>query len=240
MFSVAIIGGDGAGKTTIGRRLERLSPLPAKYLYMGTSLRSSNHALPTSRLVLLLKRRSYRRRVLKSGGTLPEHIPARHLEYSQTKRGRIWVTARFLNRLAEAWYRQVVSLAYQMRGYVVVYDRHFLFDAAPWVSDSKVQKQERLDGLLYWILRHLFPKPHLTVFLDAPGEVLYERKGDATPKYLNRRREAFLEQGKKLDNFVAVDATQPLAKVLQDVTQHIMEFYASRSHQGQCSQTDCS
>lgn len=231
MFTVALVGGDGAGKTTVARSLEQSAPFPVKYLYMGFSAQSSNLVLPTSRLVLFLKRRAYRSKVRASGGTPPERIPARHLEYSQTKRGRIWVTARFLNRLAEAWYRQVVSLAHQMRGYVVVYDRHFLFDAAPWVVDSQVQRQPRLDGLYYWILSHWLPKPHLTIFLDAPAELLHERKGDAPPEYLNRRREAFLEQGKKLDNFVRVDATQPLAKVIDDVTNHVVEFHASKRDQ---------
>jgi len=229
MFTVALVGGHGAGKTTMAKSLEQASPLPVKYLHMGLSAQSSNLALPTSRLVLLLKRRSYRRMVLKSGGTPSEHIPARHLEYAQTKRGPIWRAARFLNRLAEAWYRQVVSLSYQLRGCVVVYDRHFLFDTALGVINSKLQKQQRLDRLYYWILSHLYPKPHLTIFLDAPAEVLHERKGEATPDYLNRQREAYLEQGEKLANFVLVDATQPHRKVLEDVTRHIMEFHASRA-----------
>ena len=65
-----------------------------------------------------------------------------------------------------------------MRGYVVVYDRHFLFDAAPGPIHSQAQKQERLDRFYYWILSHWYPKPDLAIFLDAPGEVLYERKGE--------------------------------------------------------------
>jgi thymidylate kinase len=132
--------------------------------------------------------------------------------------------------LAEAWYRQVVSLSYQIRGYIVVYDRHFLFDTAPEVVNSQVQKQQWLDRLYYWILSHCYPKPDLAIFLDAPAEVLYERKREANPERLNRQRGAFLEQGIKLDNFVRVDATQSLDKVLEEVKRHIMEFHVSKRH----------
>jgi ABC-type branched-subunit amino acid transport system ATPase component len=51
MFTVALIGPDGAGKTTIGRRIEHTLPLPVKYVYMGVNLDSSNHMLPTTRLL---------------------------------------------------------------------------------------------------------------------------------------------------------------------------------------------
>lgn len=231
MSSVAVIGGDGAGKTTIAMRLEKLSPLPTKYLYMGTSTRSSNHALPTSRLVLLVKEHDYRRRMLRSGAVPIESMPAHYLEYGQTERGPIWTAARLLNRMLDAWYRQIISLWYQLRGYTVVYDRHFLFDSAPLGVDSRPQEQAPLDALNYWIFSHLYPKPDLTVFLDAPADVLYARKGEATPGYLDRQRRAYLEQGKKIANFVRVDATQPLEKTFEDVQRIVMEFHA-RSRQG--------
>ncbi len=234
MFTVALIGGDGAGKTTIAKSLEQSALVSLKYLYMGLSTQSSNFALPTSRLVLFLKRRSYRRIAQKSDDTPPEHLPAHYLEYAEATRGPIWVTGRFLNRLAEAWYRQAVSLNYQMRGYVVLYDRHFLFDTVPGVVISQERRQPWLDRLYdrlyHWILSHWFPKPDLVIFLDAPAEVLYQRKGEATPDYLNRQRSAFIEQGKKVNHFVRVDATQPLEKVLKDVTEHILEFDASKHH----------
>lgn len=164
----------------------------------------------------------------KSGDTPSEHVPASHLEHGQVQHGPTWIAIRNLNRLAEAWYRQFISLSYQIRGYVVVYDRHFLFDAAPDVVNYQVQSQEWPDRLYYWILSHLYPMPDLVIFLDAPADVLYEQKEEATLEHLNRRRGAFFEQGKKLDNFVRVDTTQPLDNVFEEVIQHILEFHASR------------
>lgn len=228
MSSVAVIGGDGAGKTTIAKRLESSAPLPVKYLYMGVSTRSSDHALPTSRLVLLLKQRAYSRKRHQPGTVAIEAIPAHYMEYEQTERGPIWTGLRHLNRFLEAWYRQIISLWYQARGYVVIYDRHFLFDSAPSPADATPSWQVRLDALNHWVLSNLYPKPDLTVFLDVPADLLYARKGEATPEYLERQRGAYLEEGRRVANFVRVDATQPLEKVLEDVTQHIMEFQASK------------
>jgi thymidylate kinase len=230
VFTVALVGGDGAGKTTIAKRLERSSPFPVKYLYMGLAMQSSNRALLTSRLVLFLKLCAYRKKMRKAGKVPPDFISDRELDSSGKKRGAMWRSMRFLNRLAEAWYRQLVSVGYQMRGYVVVYDRHFLFETAPPADGCGRSTQPRLDELYYWIMSHLYPQPALTIMLDAPPEVLYERKGEATPEYLSEQRQAFLEQGRKVKNFVRVDATQALDKVFEEVTQRIMEFRASKRH----------
>lgn len=228
MFTVALIGGDGAGKTTIANAIIQSSGLPIKYLYMGLSTRSSNHALPTSRLVLFLKQRMYKKEVQKSAGTLPDEMPASQLEYSENTHGWVWNTARFLNRLAEAWYRQFLSINYQLRGYVVVYDRHSFFDAAPGVINSQNQSLFLLDRLYLWIISHWYPRPTLTIFLDAPADLLYRRKGEATPEYLEQQRNVFLNRGKKLAHFIRVDASQPLDTVLSEVMQHIQDFYILR------------
>ena len=57
MLTLALVGPDGAGKTTVARTLEEELRPSVKYLYMGVSADSSNHALPTTRLVQALKRR---------------------------------------------------------------------------------------------------------------------------------------------------------------------------------------
>jgi thymidylate kinase len=228
MFTVALIGGDGAGKTTVANAAIQSCGLPMKYVYMGLSTRSSNFALPTSRLALFLKRRRYKKAVHESGNPLPAEMTASQLEYSENTHGWVWNTARFLNRWADAWYRQWISIGYQLRGYVVIYDRHFFFDTAPGIINSQNQSLLVLDRLYFWLMTHWYPRPTLTIFLDAPPDLLYQRKGEATPEYLEQQRAVFLSQGKKLDHFVRVDATQPLDKVLAEVVQEIRHLYGIR------------
>lgn len=227
MFTVALIGGDGAGKTTIARHVIQHCGMPMKYLYMGLSTRSSNHALPTSRLVLFVKRWLYRKRSPRTHAD----VPADQLEYSEETHGWLWNTARFVNRLAEAWYRQLLSWAYQLRGQAVIYDRHFYFDTAPGIVNSQSQSLLLLDKLFFQLMTRFYPKPALTIFLDAPPELLFRRKGEASPEYLERQREVFLAQGSRLRHFVRVDAAQPLEAVQAEVLKQVQDF-ASRHHYG--------
>ena len=60
MTTVALIGADGAGKTTVARRLPDLLPVPVRYLYMGVSTDSSNVMLPTTRVTRRIKRATAR------------------------------------------------------------------------------------------------------------------------------------------------------------------------------------
>jgi hypothetical protein len=78
----------------------------------------------------------------------------------------------------EEWYRQLLSWRYQAQGYIVLYDRHFLFDFSLDGVDSNVMAFER--RLHRWILTRFYPRPSLVVYLDAPAEVLFGRKGEKT------------------------------------------------------------
>jgi thymidylate kinase len=153
-------------------------------------------------------------------------VSTHHAAHRQVNRGRIGTALRLLNRLGEGWLRQFVSWRYQWRGFIVVYDRHFLFDAA-----SSKKHRQLADRFYYWILSYLYPQPDLVIFLDAPPEILFARKGEATVRYLQERREAYLSQGKKTTNFIQVDAAQPLDKVYTAVSQHILEFHSAKNSQ---------
>jgi thymidylate kinase len=213
MFSVALIGPDGAGKTTIARMLEQSFPLPMKYLYMGVSFESSNVALPTTRLAEYFKR--LRRK--KPGCGQPSRAP-------RQSAGKLRAALRLLNRLAEEWYRQWLSWKYQKQGRIVVYDRHFQFDFELDNGKHDGARRRWTDRLHRWCLANLYPKPGLVIYLDAPAEVLFARKGEMTLEWLESRRQAFLRQGRQMPNFVRIDATQPLAAVYDEVNNHILRF----------------
>jgi thymidylate kinase len=128
--------------------------------------------------------------------------------------------ARLLNRLTEEWFRQGVSLVHQARGYTVLYDRHFALDFAPEIAPPG---QESLDRRIHnWCLRRLYPLPDLVIYLDAPGTLLFARKGELTVEELERRRQGFLKLGKRIPGFVRVDATRPLEEVHREVTNHVL------------------
>jgi hypothetical protein len=51
------------------------------------------------------------------------------------------------------------------------------------------------------------------VVLDAPGQLMFDRKGEHTPEILEERRQRYLELGSRFDNVEVVDATQDAASV---------------------------
>jgi len=215
--AVALIGGDGAGKTTVAEHLTTTGRIRAKYMYMGISAQSGDRLLPTSRLVLWLRRRAHRRRVPGAGPTTPR-IPADQYEYSAREPGALWVTARLVNRFAEAWYRQLTSWTYQARGYVVIYDRHVLFDTG--VLDPRPRPQMQLSERVFrGAMRSLFPRPDVVLFLDTTGDVLYARKGEASAEYLNSEARMYLAQAGTVGRFVRIDASLPLEEVKRQATE---------------------
>jgi len=230
MTAVAVLGPDGAGKTTIARRLAASGRLPFRYLYMGIAAESSNAALPTTRLVQRLKRTRL------AGAAAPDRgAPGRRGRREGKRdrgsdRGPLWTTARLVNRVAEEWYRQLLSWRHQLGGSVVLYDRHFLFDFSP---EMEGELSGRLDRRIHrWLLEHAYPRPDLVVLLDAPGDVLFARKGELDPAELERRRQAFLRQADRHASFVRVDATRPLEDVYGETLRLIVEFVEGRGAGG--------
>jgi thymidylate kinase len=215
---IAVIGGDGAGKTTITRRLLDSGHLPFRYLYMGINVESSNAALPTSRL---LQR-------LRHGKDRPASTHARCAPRPRPRgvRGALRSAARLLYRLSEEWYRQALCWLYQARGGIVLCDRHFVFDF--YEPPERRAGKGLAERVHLWLLTHLYPSPDLVLFLDAPAEVLFARKGEASLEFLDGRRAAMLEIGAGDPRFVRVDATQPLEAVQAEVESQIQRFLAGR------------
>lgn len=225
MFSVALIGPDGAGKTTVARHLESKFPGRIRYIYMGVSVDSANVALPTTRLAKLVKEK-----VRRKSGTpeIKNRIPPDQRAKSGKKSGKVRAALRLANRLAEEWYRQFLSWNYRRTGHIVLYDRHYKFDYELEKGEDQSQDLRFSDWLHRWCLANLYPTPDLVVYLDAPAEVLFARKGEFTLEWLESRRQAFLQQGGRTQNFVIVDATQPLDTVIAQVADQILHYQRHR------------
>jgi hypothetical protein len=183
-------------------------------------MEASDHALPTSRLVEYLKRRQEARS--RAHGRVDDSSSAGKSSKLGLG-GWVWAICRLMNRLLEEWYRQLLSWSYQLRGYAVVYDRHFLFDFTLDGIDGEHQPADK--RLHRWFLEHCYPRPSVTIYLDAPAELLFARKGEKTLEELERRRQAFLRLGQKVKNFFRIDATRPFDVVYADVSRVVEHGY---------------
>lgn len=228
MTLIALVGVDGAGKTTVARKIKAVGDRPAKYLYMGTAVQSSNASLVTSRLIQALKtilgRRRRRRAPIgnRASGVVAEERDATPEGY--VKRGQITLFLRVFNRLAEEWYRQLVATWYQIRGNVVICDRHFLFEYATWRTKDDPASLRRLEHWHMWLLETFYPQPDLVIMLDGPIEVFQERKKEWTIEKLENHRSAVLKLRDSVTHFYQVDATRPLPEVHKAVEAVIQGF----------------
>lgn len=211
--TVALVGADGAGKSTITRMLEQEPlPFPVKRVYMGMNLESSSLMLPTTRLLLAARHARGSSSEQTAGTHPPDSRPGRNwtLHTKDAARLTVW--------MFEEWLRQLVATAYAQRGYLVVFDRHFYADYYHSAIGGDPDALRRLHG---WTLKHAYPKPDLMICLDAPGEVLFARKHEFSAAWLEERRNQYLGLADVVKDFVVVDANRPLPAVFTDVVETI-------------------
>ena len=220
MFTVALIGLDGVGKTSVARLVAQDFPAPLRYVYMGDNVESSNVTLPTMRWW----RKRYKRGTpapRRADARPPAH-PLRRVRYEARK------TLGMLHRVLEASYRERTLSQLKRRGTIVLLDRHFTLDyyaqdhaphtgARPW--------QRRIESAFRTRVLRL---PDLVILLDAPGHVAYARKGEFTPEFLEQRRSEYLQMQGIIRNFEIVDATRALPEVAAEVAARILRFRSER------------
>ncbi len=147
-LTIAMIGIDGAGKTTIIKQLEEeLSKIfNVKTTYMGRR----DFCLWPIRIYRYFKYSKYINQMIKKNNSK-----------SFVKEIGFWEN---LGIFTELYYRHLKSIL-NMNAEIILFDRYF-YDA---VIHSKSCFMESL-------LVALIPKTHLLILLDAPDDVLYERK----------------------------------------------------------------
>lgn len=225
MISVALIGPDGAGKSTITELLEQEAlPAPVKRIYMGVNLEASSLMLPTTRLALAVKSARGRRSDMVGPGAAAAPASGGPVRRTVKVGGR---AVRLLLWVAEEWFRQLVAEYHRRRGAIVVFDRHFYADYYHF-DVSAARRRPAGSRVHGWLLEHAYPKPDLVICLDAPGQVLFDRKGEASVEWLEQRRRQYLQLATVLPNFVVVDVDRPLDVVTREVATVIAEYFEKR------------
>ena len=199
--------------------------LPSRYVYMGVNPDSSNLMLPTTRAIHALR---------KALGRPPDNRgPRDHREPTRRKsglRGALSSVKRSLgmaNRIADEWYRQAAATAMRRRGIIVLFDRHFFVDYHAYDIEGATRPlSARIHG---YLLQRVYPRPDLVVYLDAPAEVLFARKGEGTVELLERRRQDYLRMRELVPHFTVVDCNRPLDDVVREVQERIEEFCRVRT-----------
>ena len=112
----------------------------------------------------------------------------------------------------------------RFRGWLLWLDRYYYdFFVDP--------KRFRLSLSKFWVCLGyaLVPKPDLVLLLDVPPKVLQGRKQEVPFEETARQREAYLELVRGMKNGVVVDASIPLDDVVAEVNRVILDFMAERT-----------
>lgn len=127
------------------------------------------------------------------------------------------------NVLAQ-WRRYAQARCLQARGCLVLFDR-YTYDALLPTAGANVKRWRRR------LLAHACPGPDMVVMLDAPGEVLFARKGEHSVEHLERQRQGYLAMRARLPRMVVVDATRDADSVCRQVASHLWRALLRRRGQ---------
>jgi thymidylate kinase len=217
-LSVAIIGPDGAGKSTLVHALHTAAAVPAEIVYMGCNPGSITHCLPTTRWM--------QRSDARARGACPVANPGRPRCTSRT-----WLLLRALrelvglaHQLLEYAYRFSIAYAARCRGTMVLFDR-YVYDL---LIDALVDGTSPWHRVRARLFAQIFPRPDIVLILDAPGSLLFARKGEHTPERLERLRHAYQQITHTFPCVVYLDATQAPTDVLREATAAIQQYREDR------------
>jgi hypothetical protein len=194
---------------------------------MGLNVQAANFMLPTTRLWnMFLKGKLKKREITYTTVNLTNQSPMepRKMGFYRQIIKFMRKTGGLGNRILEEWYRQFIAYYYEKRGYIVIFDRHFIYDFYEDNTDSRRSTKPVKAEIHDFIRRKTMSQPDLVICLDAPGEVVFKRKKEFNIEYLECKRNQYLGLQKVVKNFVIIDANRSLESVVHDVSDRIIQF----------------
>lgn len=228
MFTVALIGPDGSGKSTVSKHLLDNFSMPVERIYMGINRKESNYVLPSTKLILYIRRKL--KREIDQGG--PRSATQKPISATKSPIKRIFKEVKsslvLIDRILEEWYRQFVTWRFTRQDKIVIFDRHFYADYYEYaVKEDKLDTHwtSRVHG---YMLENLYPKPNLVIYLDAPAEILFDRKGEGSVELLEQRRQSYLSLRGNVPCFKVVNTNQAVEAVFETVESIIQDYAQTR------------
>jgi thymidylate kinase len=197
---VTILGVDGSGKSSVLR-----------------SLRERQQDLPIRRLHVF-----HRRPRLIHPARGPKGLPISH--YGKPSHGTIKSIFK-LAALVLDWHlgyrRQIRPL--QSQGVLVIADRHSLLDI---LADPGRYRYGGPPALVRIAMRFA-PMPDIVLLLDAPEDVLMERKQELDPVQMSRLRKNYLNLYRNWPRCHVIDSSRPLDEITSEILQILDESIPS-------------
>ena len=159
-FSIALIGPDGAGKTTFSNALQSCLhhlEIPSRIVYMGPW---EYPILPTTKFLRYL------------GADPKDHIPQADTSYAKMVKGIIKRYLYYFNVPLEIWARYIFKVLPRiMMRRVVVYDRYVLDMEIGYYNENIINSR-----WLRKFITFICPKPKFGILLVNDPEIIWERK----------------------------------------------------------------
>ena len=164
-ITIALVGPDGCGKSTISHKLCDEIPFHTKQMYMG----SDQYLLPTTKLLAGVSKFIELAKNKSNGGENPKYRSPQKSGFI----GEFKESIGILNRIIEMFTRYLVrGYPYLRRNYIIIYDRY--------IYDVLISNNINSHTLLKKVIIDLFPKPDITIYLDTDAELIYKRKKEHT------------------------------------------------------------
>jgi thymidylate kinase len=145
--------------------------------------------------------------------------------HGQSVRGTIISALKLVYLLAANWLAYLIKVRPQLaQGKLIVFDRYF----PDCLVDPKRYRLPVSCAHMAGLIARLVPQPDLYVVLDAPPSVLQERKREVTPAESEAQRRKYATLLQRLQKVIMVDASQPLAGVVDDILDHVIELRLQR------------